>query len=80
MDQFIVTIEADELKDGLWKVVFRDYKYDLIGIPLRGVERDIAETYKNSLRYAFEYGAKHATQTIARQVGSLWWNAVSNAK
>ena len=80
MDQVTVTIEADELKPSCWKVVFRDHEGKLIGIPLRGVDRGTADEHSQSLGFAFEYGAKHATEVVNRQVTRLWWKVVSKSK
>lgn len=80
MNEISITIEADELKKDRWKVVFRDDGGKLIGIPLRDVSRKTADDAKQSLGFAFEYGAKHATEVVSHRVNKLWWNVVSKSE
>jgi hypothetical protein len=74
MNASYTTVEDDEIKKGQYKIVFRDSEGKLIGVPLRGVDKATAEAAKQSLGFAFKYGAKHATEAVARQVNSLWWS------
>jgi hypothetical protein len=74
MSVISITVEDDEIKKGQCKVVFRDSEGKLIGVPLRGVDKATAEAAKQSLGFAFEYGAKHAGEAVARQVNRLWWS------
>jgi hypothetical protein len=74
MNDISITVEDGEVKKGQCKVVFRDSEGKLIGVPLRGVDKATAEAAKQSLGFAFEYGAKHATEFVSRQVNRLWWS------
>lgn len=63
-DQFMVVIEQ------LIEYGF-DIKREIVGIPLRGVSRDTAETYLNPLRFAFEYGAGVAVELVQQKLAAM---------
>lgn len=73
-DHVTVNVEMDNVQTGCWLVAIRESSGALIGIPLRGVSKGTAEMHRQSLGFAFEYGAKHATSTVTRQANELWWS------
>lgn len=73
-DKVIISVVADDIKNEMWMVVIRESNGNLIGIPLRGVTKPVAEQNRQSLGFAFDYGAKHATEVIVRQANRLWWS------
>lgn len=79
-DKVIVSVVADDIKNEMWMVVIRESNGSLIGIPLRGVTKPVAEQNRQSLGFAFDYGAKHATEVIVRQANRLWWSVEHERK
>lgn len=79
-DKVIVSVVADDIKTEMWMVVIRESNGNLIGIPLRGVTKPVAEQNRQSLGFAFDYGAKHATEVIVRQANRLWWSVEHERK
>lgn len=63
-----MTIEPDELsknktpKTMRYKVVIRDARQQVVGVPLRGVPRKVAEEMLDPLRWAFDYGYRKARE------------------
>jgi hypothetical protein len=73
-DHVTVNVEMDDVKAGCWLVAIREGSGALIGIPLREVSKGTAEMHRQSLGFAFEYGARHATSAVTRQANKLWWS------
>lgn len=72
-DDVTATIEPDDVKTDMWMVVFRDSDKRVIGIPLREVDRNTALNCESSLRYAFEFGARHARDVAIKAMNRCWW-------
>jgi hypothetical protein len=70
----IISVVLDDCKKEMWMVVIRESSGPLIGIPLRGVTKPVAEQNRESIGFAFGYGAKYANNVIVRQANKLWWS------
>ena len=71
------TIEPDDCKSGMWMVVLREGNGKLIGIPLRGVDYRTVVFSRQSLGFAFEYGAKHAREVAVKEMNRHWWSVTT---
>jgi hypothetical protein len=71
-EKVILSVVQDDCKKEMWMVVIREGNGALIGIPLRGVTKPVAEQNRQSLGFAFDYGAKYATNVIVRKANGLW--------
>lgn len=78
-DTVTATIEPDDCKTGMWMVVLREGSGNLIGIPLRGVDYRTVVASRQSLRFAFEYGARHARDLAVKEINRHWWTVETPA-
>lgn len=67
-----IQLEEDERAPDRWKIVFRDPRNnEVIGVPVRGLPREVALSHVKALGFAFEYGA-HAADFIRREALGGW--------
>ena len=73
MSTVFIQLEEDECAPDRWKIVFRDSRNNtVIGVPVRGLPHEVALSHVDALGFAFEYGAKHATDVIRREALGGW--------
>ena len=59
-----LNVEPDTHKQGMWMIVLRDERNELVGIPVRGESLEYVHNIKKYIAYATQYGISYSKQRL----------------